>query len=192
MKKGMIYVFTGDGKGKTSAALGTTLRALSTGFRVAWLAFYKGEDWEIAEKKLRENFPKLEMYFMGKGFYIPDGEEKGGVKVVSVNKGKVVDRAEKDEHVDSVQRGLNLAKRKLESGDYDLVIMDEINNAVADGLVESRQVLEVLGSRGRTHVVMTGRGASEEIIEEADLVTECKKVKHPYDQGEVAVKGLDY
>jgi len=83
-------------------------------------------------------------------------------------------------------------REKLVSGEYQLVILDEVVNAISEGLLEEEEVLEVLGFRGKAHMVLTGRGVSKKLEEMADLVTECRKVKHPYDRGVVAMKGLDY
>ncbi len=185
---GLIYVFTGEGKGKTSAALGVATRALLIGQRVVWVAFYKQESWGLAESKLEDKFSNLDMQFVGKGFRI-------GKKTALVgNKGHVVvDTASEVEHKMAAERGLQLVREKLQGTEpCFLIVMDEILNAVSEGLLESKQVMEVLNKRGETHVVLTGRGASKEIIEVADLVTECRKIKHPYDTGKLAVQGLDF
>lgn len=183
---GLVYVFTGEGKGKTSAALGVATRSLLLGEKVVWVAFYKQESWGLAEAKLKDKFPHLEMDFIGKGFRI-------GKKTAPVgNRGHVVvDTASEDEHREAAEFGLKLIAKSLKQGPF-LVVMDEVLNAVSEGLIESRRVIELLGNRGNTHIILTGRGATEEIIKMADLVTECKKIKHPYDEGKLAVRGLDY
>lgn len=187
MKEGKIYVFTGEGKGKTSAALGVTVRALLLKKKVCWISFYKGRDWQVAEKSLPEKFENLEMYMTGEGFRI--GEK---MKKVAGGKGVVVDRASEEEHQQAAKSGMELAKDKVESGEYFLVVLDELNNAIAEGLVDLKEAVEVLLKRGETHVVVTGRGVHMRLEGMADLVTECKKVKHPYDKGELAVRGLDF
>ncbi len=194
MNTGLVYVFTGDGKGKTSAALGVATRSLLIGEKVAWIAFYKQESWGLAEAKLSEKFPDLEMIFGGKGFRITNPEQtKGKVKLATVGQSaKVVDTASEDEHRMAAQATLRLAQEKLQSKQYFLVVIDEVLNAVSEGLLEEQTVLEVLLQRGSTHVICTGRGVSQNMIEVADLVTECRKVKHPYDIGKLAVRGLDY
>lgn len=192
MEKGLIYVFTGGGKGKTSAALGVTVRGLLLGWRVCWISFYKEETWEISEKKLVDKFDNLEMHWVGEGFYIPDGQEKAGVKVADVAGGKVVDKVDLAAHKQAAKEGVKLAEQKLQSGKYELVVLDEVNNAIADRLVEASEVVDLLKSRGSTHVVLTGRDVNKTLVEMADLVTNCEKVKHPYDKGKVAVKGLDF
>ncbi len=185
---GLVYVFTGEGKGKTSAALGVATRALLLGERVGWLAFYKQASWGLAEAKLKSKFDNLEMHFAGKGFRI-------GKKTAPVgNKGHVVvDTASEYEHRQAAETGLELAREKLQGTEpCFLLVMDEVLNAVSDGLIESQRVLELLSLRGETHVILTGRGVNKELIEEADLVTECKKIKHPFDEGTLAVRGLDF
>lgn len=183
---GLIYVFTGDGKGKTSAAIGMTTRALLIGKRVEWISFYKEESWGMAEKGLRERFENLNMSFVGRGFWI-------GKKTAPVgNKGHVVvDKASEEEHKAAAKAGLELAIELLTKKPF-LFVLDEVINAVSEGLVESRGLVELLSKRGETHIVLTGRGLPKEIEELADLVTECKKIKHPYDTGKLAVSGLDF
>ncbi len=197
-KKGLVYLFEGGGKGKTSAALGVAVRALMNNWKVVWVAFIKEESWNVSEKKLRDKFENLEMYFVGKGFYISNqgsgirDQDKKKLKIVRVNGGVVVDKASEDEHKRAAKDGLKLVEEKLVSGNYQLVVLDEVVNAISEGLLIENEVLEVLSLRGKAHVVLTGRGASEKLEAVADLVTECRKVKHPYDLGVTAVKGLDY
>lgn len=172
-KQGKIYVFTGEGKGKTSAALGVSVRAALSGMRVVIVQWYKEKRWPIAEHKLGELSKLIEIYPLGEGFYeLPS------------------DHATEDEHKRAAKKALRQARGKL--GEADLLVLDEVINAIGDGLVEEEEVLELIKQRGECHVILTGRGASKRLIEEADLVTECKKIKHPFDQGEMAVKGLDY
>ncbi len=192
---GLIYVFTGEGKGKTSAALGVATRALLIDERVVWVAFYKGSDWELAEKKLVDKFPNLEMYFTGRGFRIVKPEQMvHNVKIASVGNAKVVDTASEDEHIEAAKQGLKLVEQKLAEKPF-LLVMDEVLNVISEGLLESGAVMEVLSQRGNTHIVMTGRAGTEPartVLAGADLVTECKKIKHPYDNGKLAVRGLDF
>lgn len=189
MNQGLIYVFTGDGKGKTSAAIGVATRSLLLDKKVIWISFYKEESWGMAEKGLREKFDNLEMEFVGKGFSI-------GKKTAPVgNKGHVVvDKSSREEHIKAAKEGLKLAEEKLKQQPF-LLVMDEVLNAVSEGLLKEEDVLQVVGKRGETHILMTGRGDHKRINrlwQEADLVTECRKIKHPYDKGELAVRGLDF
>ena len=183
---GLIYVFTGEGKGKTSAAIGVATRALLLGHKVEWVSFYKEESWGMAEKGLRARFDNLNMNFVGRGFWI-------GQKTAPVgNKGHVVvDKASEEEHKEAARAGLELASERLAKKPF-LLVLDEVVNAVSEGLVESSLVIELLAMRGDTHVVLTGRDLTPELEAVADLVTECKKIKHPYDTGRLAVAGLDY
>ena len=196
---GLVYVFTGEGKGKTSAALGVATRSLLIEKKVVWIAFYKQESWGLAEAKLRGKFENLEMVFGGKGFRISNFDKKimkagKELKLATVGDGaKVVDTASEEEHQLAAKLNLELAQEKLkEKPKPFLIVLDEILNAVSEGLLESKQVTELLNSRGDTHIVLTGRGLPKEIEDRVDLVTECKKIKHPYDSGKLAVSGLDY
>jgi len=177
MNKGLVYVFTGEGKGKTSAALGVAVRAALTGKEVVIVQWYKEKKWPIAEHKLGEKFDNIKIYPMGSGFY----------KLPS-------DHATVEEHKKAAEAGLQLIANSLQQEPF-LLVMDEILNAVSDGLLEAKQVQEILNKRGETHIILTGRTGSDparSLLAGADLVTECKKIKHPYDEGKLAVKGLDY
>lgn len=194
MEKGLIYIFTGDGKGKTSAALGVAVRSALIGEDVCWISWYKQDSWEVAEKSIVQKFPNFEMNFAGLGFLIAEPElVKGEVKFATVGaSNKVIDTASKREHKKAASDALTLAESKIKSGKYFLIVLDEVINAVSDKLIDEKDLLRLLNSRGLTHIVLTGRGVSPQIIENADLITECKKIKHPYDLGKLAVKGLDF
>ncbi|KKU44541.1 MAG: Cob(I)alamin adenosyltransferase [Microgenomates group bacterium GW2011_GWA2_46_7] len=185
---GLIYVFTGEGKGKTSAALGVATRALLLDKKVGWVAFYKQDSWGLAEAKLKDRFTNVEMVFGGRGFHMDER-----VKRVGVKGHVVVDTANEEEHREAARETIKKAKEELKSSKpCFLLVLDEVLNAVREGLVEEWEIMELLTMRGDTHIVLTGRGATEKIIEVADLVTECNKIKHPYDVGELAIAGLDY
>lgn len=170
---GLVYVFTGEGKGKTSAAIGIAVRAALSGMNVAIVQWYKEKRWPIAEHKLGERFDNIKIYPLGSGFYqLPS------------------DHASPDEHKIAAQAAYTKAKELM--GKVDLLVLDEICNTVKDGLLREKEILELIEKRGETHLVLTGRGATGVIIEMADLVTECKKIKHPYDSGKLAVAGLDF
>lgn len=199
---GLIYVFTGEGKGKTSAALGVATRCLLIGEKVTWISFYKQESWGLAEAKLKNKFDNLSMYFVGKGFRITNFDKKmmkegRELKLATVGDGaKVVDTASEEEHKQAAIQGLELARQKLITQPF-LLVMDEVLNAVSDGLLESKRVVDLLNNRGETHMILTGRGdpfgsLPKDILKLANLVTECKKIKHPYDSGKLAVRGLDF
>jgi len=196
---GLVYAFTGEGKGKTSAALGVATRSLLNGEKVVWVAFYKQESWGLSEAKLRDKFENLEMKFVGKGFRIIKPLHQSTIKPLKIakvgDKGNVVvDTASEDEHKLAASTGLEMAAISLQGKPF-LLVMDEVLNAVDEGLISEKELLEVMGNRCETHIVLTGRVGDESVrtvLAEADLVTECKKIKHPYDLGKLAVKGLDY
>ncbi len=170
VQSGLVYIFTGDGKGKTSAALGTAVRVVASGKKVAMVQWYKSEAWGISEHQLK--LPHFIIYPMGEGFYYKD---KGDNPVP---------------HQQAAEAALKQAVTLCPQ--VDVLILDEINNAVSDELLSVDQVKQFIIKRGKTHLVLTGRNAHPDIVAMADLVTEMKKIKHPYDQGKLAVKGLDF
>ena len=171
INKGLVYVFTGEGKGKTSAALGVAVRAASNGMRVGWVSWYKEKRWPISEMKLK--LKNLKMYWLGEGFFrLP------------------TDHATPREHKQAAEAALKQAEKLIDK--VDVLVLDEVNNAVKDKLIDLNYLSELIARRGKTHLILTGRGASGRVLEVADLVTEMKKIKHPFDRGIKAVKGLDY
>lgn len=172
-RRGLVIVNTGNGKGKTTAALGLAFRALGHRMRVVMIQFIKGQ-WTPGEiKAARRLAPELEIYALGDGF-------------TWVTKNSEQDRA-------TTQKIWALAAEKILSGDYDLVILDEANVAMKHGYLDPGQVIDVLRRRGPlVHVVLTGRGAPSEIVEFADLVSEINAVKHPYRQGVRAQIGIEF
>jgi cob(I)alamin adenosyltransferase len=195
--KGLVYIFTGDGKGKTSAALGVAVRAVCAGLKVAWVAWYKEASWDIAEKRLPE-LVKIEMFFLGEGFYIQEArikkqESRDNMRTASLKTGGVViDKASEEAHRQAALAALEKTEELLKSQKYGLLVCDEINNAVHDRLIPLSTIRGIVQKRGKTHLILTGRNAAKEIIGMADLVTEMKKVKHPYDKKIPAQKGLDF
>ncbi|MEI8232278.1 MAG: cob(I)yrinic acid a,c-diamide adenosyltransferase [bacterium] len=173
MNKGLVYVFTGEGKGKTSSALGVSVRAALSGMRVGIVQWYKETRWPIAEHKIGEKLENIVIYPLGSGFY----------KLPS-------DHATPMEHKMAAAQALKQAEELF--GKVEVLVLDEICNTIADDLLTEKEILELVAKRGEMHIILTGRGATDKIIEVADLVTECKKIKHPYDLGKLAVKGLDF
>ena len=173
---GLVIVNTGNGKGKTTAALGTALRACGYGQKVLMIQFVKGP-WKSGEQLAAGRLaPEFELVKTGKGFF----------KIMN-------DRLPEEEHKEAARLGLELAKEKVQSGAYDLIILDEINNAIADGLLPVESLLELLDVRPETlHIIITGRNAHPKVIERAHLVTEMTEIKHPYAQGILAQKGIDF
>ncbi len=175
-RMGLVIVHTGDGKGKTTAALGTALRAVGYGHRVLMIQFVKGP-WKSGEQLVAARLaPEFEFVKTGKGFF----------KIMG-------DRLPEEEHREAARLGLEFARQKVVAGDYDLIILDEINNAVADGLIPVEKVIDILDAKPATlHLILTGRNAHPSVIERAHLVTEMKEIKHPYRQGILAQKGIDF
>ncbi|OPZ70881.1 MAG: Cob(I)yrinic acid a,c-diamide adenosyltransferase [Firmicutes bacterium ADurb.Bin456] len=174
-KKGLILVNTGNGKGKTTAALGMALRAWGQGMRVLILQFIKG-GWKYGELKAAGKLaPNFEIRQMGEGFI--KGEDDSSL----------------DEHRLAARQAMEAAKREIAAGQYDLIVLDEILYALNYGLVGLEDVLEILNQKPeRLHLVLTGRNAPPQIIERADLVTEMREVKHPFTEGVAAQKGIEY
>ncbi len=190
---GLIYVFTGEGKGKTSAAVGTAVRAVGVGMKVAWVAWYKQANWRLAEIEMLKNMG-VEVILLGKGFHIKNSKSEARnskLKTKEIAAGaKVVDMASDTEHRQAAEAALHKAAELVKT--VDVMILDEVNNAIADKLIQVSQVLQVIQEREKTHIILTGRDAHPDLIKKADLVTEMKKVKHPYDTGKLAVRGLDF
>jgi cob(I)alamin adenosyltransferase len=171
-KKGLIIVHTGDGKGKTTAALGIALRACGYGMKVIMLQFFKGK-WKYGELRSAQKLETFEIQAMGKGF-------------TWESKDIEVDKA-------MVREAWRAAKEKILSGNYDVVILDEINYALSYGFLPVEDVVEFLKNKPpMLHVILTGRDAKPEIIEIADLVTEMRQIKHPFEQGISAQKGIEF
>ena len=172
-EKGLIQLYTGDGKGKTTAALGLALRAVGRGARVAFVQFMKGSPvyGEIVSLAL-----------------LP------GVTHVRTGRTKCIFKGdETEEDFAEARRGLKLAAEFMSSGEYDLVVLDEINGAVDFGLLTAAEVTAALDKKAEeTEVVLTGRNAPKEFIDRAALVTEMREVKHPYRNGIQARAGVEY
>ncbi len=174
MSKGLNIVYIGDGKGKTSAAAGLATRAVGTGFKVLYLQFVKG-DWPSGE---RESLAKLgvEVKLMGLGFV-----------------GILGDRKPIEEHIKAATRAKNEAIKMLQSKQYNLVVLDEALSAVESKLLEEKDILDIMDAKPEeVHLCMTGHKRFKKIIERADLVTEMKMIKHPYYQGILAQRGIDF
>jgi len=172
----MLEVYTGDGKGKTTAALGTVLRAVGYGHRCLIVQFIKGS-WTYGElKSIKRLEPEVEFHRMGKGFV-----------------GIVDDKLPREEHEKAAQDAVAFAREKLISGEYRLVLLDEIFVAVGLRLIGTQDVLDLLDVRPqKTTLILTGRGAPPEVIERADTVTEMREIKHAYRRGILAQHGVDY
>jgi cob(I)alamin adenosyltransferase len=170
---GLVEVFTGDGKGKTTAALGVALRASGRGLKVFIVYFMKG------------NFPYGEQEALSQLTNIKFAKF-GQLNFVDPNN---VTQAEKDE----AQKALDTARRTILGNNYDIVILDEINVAVAWKLIDIDEVIKLIREKpNEVELILTGRYADDRLIDLADLVTNMTKVKHPYDKGILSRKGIDY
>jgi cob(I)alamin adenosyltransferase len=173
-EKGLIIVNTGNGKGKTTAALGIVLRSLGHGFRVAIVQFIKG-GWEPAEKAALSHWPdQLAFHAMGEGF--------------------TWETQDRDRDIQTAQAAWEKALTYIRNADYRTVLLDEVNIALKLGYLSIEQVLAGLDEKPEmTHVILTGRGAPQALIERADLVTEMTLIKHPFkEQGIKAQAGVEF
>lgn len=171
-ERGRIIVTTGDGKGKTTAALGTALRAAGHGQRVAIVQFMKGK-WTYGEVLALERFPNVTLVRKGTGFTW----EKDGL----------------DEHRELARAMWALCQEFVAGGDYDLLVMDELNLAIDYGFIEVDEVLRLLDERPEDlSVFITGRRAKQEIVDRADTVTEMRAIKHAFRTGTRAQKGIEF
>lgn len=173
MKQAIIQIYTGDGKGKTTAATGLMVRALGQGMRVLLVRFLKPIDPPSGELKILQQQPNFELLAAG----------LGGV----YDRNTAVDFAQ-----DSAET-FRVANEKIMTGDYDLVVLDEFNNVLHKNYLPLQDALDLLRNRPeKTELVLTGRNAPPEILELAQLVTRVEKIKHPFDQGIPARQGIEY
>ena len=172
-RKGLVEIFTGDGKGKTSAALGVILRALGHGFRVCIIHFMKG-NFPYGEQKILAQLPNVTLSIFGRPSFVdpnnPDEEDRREAK-----------------------KALDASREAILSGNYDLVVLDEVNVASAWGLVGLDEVIKLIEDKPEpVELILTGRYADKKLIALADLVTEMLVIKHPFEKGIWARAGLDY
>ena len=175
-EKGLVIVYTGNGKGKTTAALGLAMRAIGYEHKVCMLQFIKGS-WHYGEmdssKKLEPNF---ELIAVGKGFV-----------------GILDDNSPREEHEKYAAEAVRICREKINSGKYNVVILDEVNYAINLGLIDVQEIIKIIKEKpSNLDLVLTGRDVKEEIVELADLVTEMKEIKHPFKSGIKAKKGIDF
>lgn len=183
-KESIVVVYTGEGKGKTSASVGLLARALGRDWAVAYVQFVKM--WETGESKFIEKLiaadvygAKLFYYRGGKGFY-----NAGDISAKDVTEA---------EHKQAAQDTFDIAMQKASSGDWDIVICDEINNAVHDGLLPKDSIPKLLKNRSKkTSICLTGRNFPQELIGLTDIATDMTKIKHHFDDKFLANKGIDY
>ena len=171
--KGMVQIFTGNGKGKTSAALGTVLRALGHGLKAYIVFFMKGK-YPYGEFSTLSKLPNVDV-------------DSFGLRCLT-------DRANiNPEEIEQAKLAMSAAREAMLSGNYNLVVLDEVNVAVNFKLIELDEVVRLIGDKPQNvELILTGRYADARLIELADLVTEMVKIKHPYDKGVKARKGIEY
>jgi len=168
----MIINFTGDGKGKTSAALGVALRASGWGRRVAIIQFIKGNK-AIGEYQAIQKIAGIEIFQ-----YLDDKKLKIGLP--------------EEKHRQTIADIIDHFKNLLAENRFELFILDEINNAVDHKLINDVEIISIIKKYPKIDFILTGRNASKKLLSEADLVTEMKKIKHPFDKNIIAKKGIDY
>ena len=175
-KNGLTIVYTGKGKGKTTGALGIALRATGYKKKICMIQFIKGS-WHYGEMESSKRLePEFEMVAIGKGFV-----------------GIIDDKSPKEDHQEIAKEAIRISNEKIQSGKYDIVILDEINYAVNLNLISLDDVLDLIKSKPENvDLVLTGNYAKEEVIEAADLVTEMKEIKHPFQKGIKAKEGIDF
>lgn len=170
-EKGLVIVFTGNGKGKTTASLGMAVRAWGQGMKVLMLQFIKG-DMVYGELKLPDKLEDFEIRPLGEGF---------------------TNTGDPNKHIQAARSALDIARKEIASSKWDMIILDEIIYAAGFKLLSEDDILDLIKIKPvNMHLVLTGRDAPRRLIDQADLVTEMKEVKHPYSQGIKAQKGVEY
>jgi len=170
---GLIQIYTGDGKGKSTAAFGLALRALGSGLNVAIVQFMKKGGW-YGETIMLESLPNLELYAFGCDHFIKKGTPDA-------------------ENIAQCQAALAKTREIIAQNQVDVLILDELNNALFFELMSEAEALQLLADKpSQMELVITGRNAPESLIAAADLVTEMREIKHPYQQGVQARKGIEY
>lgn len=180
-KDSVIVVFTGDNKGKTSAALGMMSRALGTGWKVAFVQFIKS--WDVGEHKFIADIMPI---YPGRLTF-----HKGGLGFFEA--GELSAKASKEEHIKQAKKTYEFAYNLAGDGEHQLVICDEINNAVHDGLLSLSDLRKLIKDKHpKTSLCLTGRNFPKSLVKSADIVTDMAKIKHHYDDNFIANKGIDY
>jgi len=174
LKRGLVSIFTGQGKGKTTAAIGTAVRAAGHGLKVHIIFFLKGSTYEHGEFKSLSKMPGVTISSFGK-------------------KGWIREKDTSAEHRQQAQLAFEEARKAVTGGQYDLVILDEINVAISFGLIELEQVIKLIEDKPEhVELILTGNDADPRLVMMADLVSEILAIKHPFTEGIKARKGIDY
>ena len=176
-RHGLTLVFTGNGKGKTTAAVGLTVRAAGNRMRVFFLQFIKGQ-WKSGEREILRGLPGVDLEVTGRGFTI---ERLRNPKIPM------------EDHAAAAAHGWEVAQQIVHEGEYDMVVLDEVLGAVKAGLVPLEELLTLVRTKpAKLHLVLTGRGAPADLVELADLVSEVQPVKHPFQRGIKAQRGIEF
>ena len=193
LRQGLVEVYTGNGKGKTTAAFGLAFRALGWGLRVYIIQFMKLGTY--GENRSSSQFPdRLRVEYAGMPYFIaweediPVEDRKKVANVVMCPRGKPP-----EEYREKVKNAFQKMKGEVKSGNWDIIILDEVNVAIYYNLLELEELTSFLDSRGdKVEVVLTGRKMPEEILQRAGLITEMKEIRHPYSEGMPARRGVDF
>jgi cob(I)alamin adenosyltransferase len=176
-RQGLTLVFTGNGKGKTTAAVGLTVRAAGNRMRVFFLQFIKGR-WKSGEREILRGLPGVDLEVTGRGFTIEALRDP---------------RIPMEDHAAAAAHGWQVAKHIVQQAEYDMVVLDELLGAIKAGLVPLDEVIELVRSKpAALHLVLTGRDAPQELVEVADLVSEVQPIKHPFERGIKAQRGIEF
>jgi cob(I)alamin adenosyltransferase len=176
-RQGLTLVFTGKGKGKTTAAVGLTVRAAGNRMRVFFLQFIKGQ-WKSGEREVLRSLPGVDLEVTGRGFTI---ESLRNPKIPM------------EDHAAAAAHGWQVAQQIVQQGEYDMVVLDEILGAVTAGLVPLDELVAMVRAKPpELHLVLTGRGAPPELVAVADLVSEIQPIKHPFERGIKAQRGIEF
>jgi cob(I)alamin adenosyltransferase len=176
-RQGLTLIFTGDGKGKTTAAIGLTVRAAGNKMRVFFLQFIKGQ-WKTGEREVLRNLPGVDLEVTGRGFTI-ESLRNPNIPM--------------EDHAAAAAHGWQVAQQIVRQGEYDLVVLDEVLGAVTAGLIPLDELVDLVRTKPQPlHLVLTGRGAPPALVEAADLVSEIHPIKHPFEKGIKAQRGIEF
>jgi cob(I)alamin adenosyltransferase len=174
MNQGIIQVYTGDGKGKTTAAIGQALRSWGRGFKIIFYQWLKPSGVSGEQIAMAALEPVIPVYHLGPS-------------------GFIINRAPNPEEVERAKEDWNRVRKTIYSGEYDLIVIDELSHAINTGLVQAEEIRETLLNKpAPVELVLTGRAMPESIVSIAALVTEMKQIKHPYSTGLPAREGIEY
>jgi len=188
LKKGLVEVYTGNGKGKTTAAIGLAIRAAGRGLKVYIIHFMKSSGY--GESNILKNIENIREVYMGKPYFITKDP-----KIKEIMKDVVVFEPGNPpkEYMEIIKKAMEESERIIFSGEWDVVILDEIITALYFDLIDVKEVLKMIQKKpDHVELILTGRYAPDEIIKVADLVTEMKEIKHPYQKGIEAREGIEY